>query len=61
MQTDLCNELCHAQSTIVLYTKMDAECDQQVTVVGRLLTSLIMSFEVLQQFFFKFRVWDKAP
>ena len=30
----------HVQSTIVLYTKLDAECDQHVTVVGRLLTTL---------------------
>jgi len=30
----------HAQSLIALYTKLDAECDKQVTVVGRLLTTL---------------------
>jgi len=29
----------HAQSPTMLYTKLDAECDQQVTVVGRLLTA----------------------
>jgi len=30
----------HAQSTIALYTKLDAECDQQAMIVGRLLTTL---------------------
>ena len=29
----------HTPSTIALYTKVDAECDQQLTVVGRLLTA----------------------
>jgi len=30
----------HVQSPITLYTKLDAECDLQVTIVGRLLTTL---------------------
>jgi len=29
----------HAQWTIVLYTKTDVECDQQLTVVDRLVTT----------------------
>ena len=31
MQTDPCDALDHAQSPIAMYTKLDAECDQQVT------------------------------
>jgi len=34
------DELYHAQSPIALHTKLNAECDQQVTVVGRSLTAL---------------------
>jgi len=30
----------HAQSPIVLYTELDAECDQQAIVIGELLTAL---------------------
>jgi len=30
----------HVKSPITLYTKLDPECDQQVTVVGRPLTAL---------------------
>jgi len=40
MQMDPCNALPHAQSTIVLYTELDAKCDQQLTVIGQLLTAL---------------------
>jgi len=41
--TDPRNNLHHAQSPIALYTKVEAECNQQVTVVSRLLTTLAMS------------------
>ena len=35
MQMDACNMLPHAQSTITLYnTELEAECDQQLTVIG---------------------------
>jgi len=30
----------HTTSSLVLFTKMDAKCDQHVTVVSRLLTAL---------------------
>ena len=34
----------HSQSPIVLYTELDAECDQQVTVVSRLLEQHLAMF-----------------
>ena len=37
--SDRRDDMRHAQSPIVLYTKLDNECDQQVTVAGRLLTA----------------------
>jgi len=39
-QTNPRDALRHIQSPIALYTQLDAQCDQQVTVVGRLVTSL---------------------
>jgi len=37
--TDPRDEFPHAQSPIALYTELDAECDQQAAIVGRLLTA----------------------
>jgi len=40
MQMDLHDEMHHFQSDVMLYTKLDSECDQQVIVVSRRLTEL---------------------
>jgi len=35
-QTDPRDALRHMQSPIAVYTKLDAECDQQATTVGKI-------------------------
>jgi len=52
-----------------LYTKLDAKCDEQVTVVGLLLTTLghvyhrqvLSGGHTMAKCFSRFRVWDKVP
>jgi len=41
-------------------TKLFSECDKQVTVVGQLLTTLVI-VNMLWQNFSKTIVWDKVP
>ena len=49
MPIDPRDDLRHTQSPIVPYTKQDAECGQQVTVVGRLKMCTTIDSHVIQR------------
>jgi len=46
-------------TSIMLYTKVNAQCDKLATVVGR--TKLTTVLDELWRNFSKSRVWDKVP
>ena len=46
---------------IVLYTNVDDQCDELVTVVGQIELKTAATVDMPWQNFSKFRVWDKVP
>jgi len=50
----------HRIMAIMLYTKVDAQCDKLATAVGRTNLTTLATVNVLWQKFSKSTIWDKV-
>jgi len=51
----------HVTTAMVLYTKVDAQCRELATVVGRTKLTTLATVDVPWRNSSKFSVWDKVP